>query len=290
MLFGVFLPQIRMSFATIEQRARAAETVGFHSVWLMDHLATPAGPEHDCLEGWTVASALAARTETIRIGHLVLCNQFRHPALLAKMAATLDVISGGRLELGIGWGSVETELRAFGIGDEPPTVRAARLAETLEILDLLFTGEPVSYDGAYYRLEGAVARPRPLQDRIPIHLGGAGPKLTMPLVARFADWWNCPSYGVDRLGELRPQAGKSRLSVQHVIGLAPSRATRRETIALAERRFGGWGGLVCGTADEVAAALARERDAGVELLILQFSDFGTPETLELFAEEVMPAL
>jgi alkanesulfonate monooxygenase SsuD/methylene tetrahydromethanopterin reductase-like flavin-dependent oxidoreductase (luciferase family) len=279
---GLFLPQVRMDFATIEARVLVAEEAGFHSVWFMDHLAPPAAPHLDCLEGWTLASAVAARTSTIRIGHLVLCNPFRHPAVLAKMAATLDVISGGRLELGIGWGSVAAELRAFGVGDEPPAVRAARLGETLEIID---------YAGRFYRLEGATARPRPVNGRIPVHLGGAGVKLTMPLVARHADWWNCPSTAVDRLAELRPLAGgRARLSVQHVVALAPTAATRDEVADLARRRFGGWGGLITGTPDEVVDALQREIDVGAELFVIQFSDFGTPETLRLFATDVMTSL
>jgi alkanesulfonate monooxygenase SsuD/methylene tetrahydromethanopterin reductase-like flavin-dependent oxidoreductase (luciferase family) len=290
-IFGVFLPQVRMDFATIEARVLVAEEAGFHSVWFMDHLAPPAAPHLDCLEGWTVASAVAARTSTIRIGHLVLCNPFRHPAVLAKMAATLDVISGGRLELGIGWGSVPAELRAFGVGDEPPATRAARLGETLEIVELLFGGEAVDYAGRFYRLEGATARPRPVNGRLPVHLGGAGVKLTMPLVARHADWWNCPSTAVDRLAELRPLAGeRARLSVQHAVGLAATSAARDEVAGVARRRFGGWGGLITGTPDEVVDALQREVDVGAELFVIQFSDFGTPETLRLFASEVMAAL
>lgn len=279
-----------MPFATIEERVRAAEEAGYHSVWFMDHLAPPAAPDADCFEGWTLATAVAARTSTIRIGHLVLCNQFRHPGLLAKMAATLDVITGGRLELGIGWGSVPEELRSWGIGDEPAEVRAGRLRETLEILRLLFTGERVSYRGRYFRLDGVVARPVPVAGKVPIHVGGGGPQLTMPLVRELADWWNCPSYAVGRLAELRPLAGGARVSVQHPVGLAPSSATREDVIEVARRRFGSWGGLVCGTPDEVAATLRAEVAAGVELFILQFSDFGTPATLRLFAAEVLPAL
>ena len=157
--FGIYLPQLRMSFDRILERTLAAEAAGFDSVWLMDHFTAPAAPEVDTFEGWTVATALAARTSTIRIGHLVLCDPFRHPALLAKMAATLDVISGGRLELGIGWGSVPAELETYGFGPEPPAVRAAKLRETLEILELMFGGEPFDYDGAHYQLRRAIGRP-----------------------------------------------------------------------------------------------------------------------------------
>jgi alkanesulfonate monooxygenase SsuD/methylene tetrahydromethanopterin reductase-like flavin-dependent oxidoreductase (luciferase family) len=288
--FGVFLPQVGLAWPELEARARAAEAEGFHSLWLMDHLAAPGNEERDCLEAWTAASALAARSERIRIGHLVLCNAFRHPALLAKMAATLDRVSGGRLELGLGWGSLPGELQAFGFGDEPPAVRAARLRETIEILRLLFGGERVSYEGRFFRLRDAIARPTPVQARLPIHVGGAGPKLTLPIVREQADWWNCVSTGVERLAELRPLAGKARVSVQHPIALAESAAARDATRARAERRFAGWGGLVTGTADEVAAALAREARAGVELFICAFADGGRPETLERFAREVIPAV
>jgi alkanesulfonate monooxygenase SsuD/methylene tetrahydromethanopterin reductase-like flavin-dependent oxidoreductase (luciferase family) len=280
-----------MDFATIERRVLAAEAGGFHSAWFMDHLAPPAARHHDCLEAWTLISAVAVRTSSIRLGHLVGCDPFRHPAVLAKMAATVDVISGGRLELGLGWGSVEDELRSYGFGSQPARARAERLAETLEVIEALFTGEPVSYAGRYVELVDAIARPRPIAGRVPVHLGGAGRTLTLPLVAKYADWWNCPSYAVERLDELRPLAGpRVRVSAQHPVGLAPSRALRDDTVAQAQRRFGAWGGVIAGTPDEVAGALNAERARGVELFVLQFSDFGTPETLDLFAREVMPAL
>jgi alkanesulfonate monooxygenase SsuD/methylene tetrahydromethanopterin reductase-like flavin-dependent oxidoreductase (luciferase family) len=288
--YALYLPQLRMPFGAIEERAAAAEALGFHSVWLMDHLAAPAMPEADTLEAWTVATALAARTSRIRIGHLVLCDAFRHPALLAKMAATLDVVSDGRLELGIGWGSVDQELRAYGFTTDGPAVRAGRLAETLDILRLMFGGRQFDYEGRYYRLAGAIGRPVPAQGRVPLHVGGAGPRLTLPLVARHADWWNCPSYAVDRLGALRHQIGHARVSTQHPVALAPSRQERDGIVATAERRFGSWGGLLAGTADEIATALVAEAALGVELCILQFSDFGTPETLARFASDVAPAI
>jgi alkanesulfonate monooxygenase SsuD/methylene tetrahydromethanopterin reductase-like flavin-dependent oxidoreductase (luciferase family) len=279
-----------MSFATIEAKVRSAEELGYHSVWLMDHLAAPAAPQHDTFEGWTLAAALAARTSSVRLGHLVTANPLRHPAVLAKMAATVDVVSGGRLELGLGWGSLEDELVTYGIGIASRTTRSAQLGEAIEVIELMFTGEPFDYAGRHFRLKGAVGRPRPLAGRVPVHIGGAGRRLTLPLVARHADWWNCPSYAVDQLEELRPMAGKARVSVQHPVGLAPSTAARAEVEQLTTKRFGAWGGIVTGTPDDVAAALARERRAGVELFILQFHDFATPETLARFAREVIPAL
>lgn len=287
---GLYLPQIRMPFATIVERAQAAEAAGFDSVWFMDHLWAPADPTLDTLEGWTVATAVAARTSSIRIGHLVLCDAFRPPVLLAKMAATLDVISGGRLELGIGWGSVPSEIAAAGLGADPPAVRAGRLEETLLLLERLFTGEPVSFDGRFHRVEGAICRPVPLQAPLPVHIGGAGRSLTLPLVRRFASWWNIPSYAVDRLAELRPLAGGARVSVQHPVALVHPGDDRDAVVATATRRFAGWGGLLCGSTAELAAALAAEMAEGVEGFVLQFSDFGRPESVQRFGEEVLPVL
>jgi alkanesulfonate monooxygenase SsuD/methylene tetrahydromethanopterin reductase-like flavin-dependent oxidoreductase (luciferase family) len=277
-----------MSFDTILRRTLSAEAAGFDSVWLMDHLAAPAAPEWDTLEGWTLAAGLATRTNRIRLGHLVTCDPFRHPALLAKMAATLDVLSGGRLELGLGWGSVDAELRTFGIDAGPAAERAARLRETLEILPRMFTGEPFDYSGAHYRLEGAVGRPVPVQGRIPVHIGGAGRKLTMPLVRDFADWWNCPSYAADRLAEVRPLAGDARASVQHPVGLAAGDADRHEVSEVVARRFGSWGGVVTGTPSQVADALIADVELGARGFVLQFHDFGTDATLERFMREVAP--
>jgi alkanesulfonate monooxygenase SsuD/methylene tetrahydromethanopterin reductase-like flavin-dependent oxidoreductase (luciferase family) len=288
--FGVFLPQLRMSFDTILERTLAAEAAGFDSVWLMDHLAAPAAPEWDTLEGWTLAAGLATRTSSIRLGHLVTCDPFRHPAVLAKMAATLDVLSDGRLELGLGWGSVDAELRTFGIDAGPAAERAARLRETLEILPRMFAGEPFDYAGAHYRLAGAAGRPVPVQAHIPVHIGGAGPKLTMPLVRDYADWWNCPSYATDRLAELRPLAGKARVSVQRPLGLAARASDRYEVGAVARRRFGSWGGVVTGTSHAVADALVADVEVGARGFVLQFHDFGTAATFERFMAAVAPAV
>jgi alkanesulfonate monooxygenase SsuD/methylene tetrahydromethanopterin reductase-like flavin-dependent oxidoreductase (luciferase family) len=287
---GIYLPQARMDLATIETRARAAEEAGFHSAWFMDHLSPPADRGLPMLDAWTVATAIAVRTERLHVGHLVLCTEFRHPAMLAKMAASLDVVSGGRFELGLGWGSVARELTDYGFTGAGPAVRAERLGETVDILRALWTGEPVDFDGKHWTLRDAVCRPRPVSGAVPVHIGGAGRKLTLPLVARSADWWNCPSSAADRMAELRPSIGSARVSVQHPIGLAPSTAARDEVVELARRRFGAWGGLVAGTPDEVAAALRPEREAGAELFICQFHDFGRPESSRLFAEEVLPTL
>ena len=286
--FGAFLPQWRLSFDELADRVCVAEEVGFDHLWLMDHLWAPGVPQESSLEAWTTATALAMRTERIRLGHMVLCSEFRHPAVLAKMATTLDIISGGRLDLGLGWGSLPEELKAFGVSREPPAVRAARLAETLEILELLWTGERVSYAGQHFRLDGAIQQPRPTRGRIPIHIGGGGRKLTMPLVARYADWWNCVSYAVHELAELRPLAAGARISVQHPVALVMDPAQSEEILAKAKRHFGAWGGLIAGNPESVAEALIAEVELGAEAFVIQLSDYGRPETLRAFASEVIP--
>ncbi|MGH2684737.1 MAG: LLM class flavin-dependent oxidoreductase, partial [Actinomycetota bacterium] len=118
--------------------------------------------------------------------------------------------------------------------------------------------------------------------------------LTLPLVRRHADWWNCPSYAVERLAQLRPEVGDVRVSVQHPValvgGAGADAAARDETVATAQRRFGGWGGLLTGTSEELAGQLAKERDVGVDGFVIQLSDFGRPETIGRFGAEVIGAL
>ena len=288
--FGLFLPQLRMSFPTILERTLAAEAAGFDSVWLMDHLAAPAAPEHDTFEGWTLASALAVRTTTIRIGHLVTCDPFRHPAVLAKMAATVDVLSDGRLELGLGWGSVERELETYGIGAGPPGRRAARMRETIEILDLMFAGEPFDHDG---ERASAPGRDRPAPT-------GAAAAATAAHRRRRAEAHDADRAGPRRLVELPDLRGRPSRRAPPArrqrpgLGAAPDRARARtrpnatRPWRLAERRFGGWGGLIAGTATEVADALAAEVATGVEGFVIQLTDFGDPETIDRFMTEVAP--
>jgi alkanesulfonate monooxygenase SsuD/methylene tetrahydromethanopterin reductase-like flavin-dependent oxidoreductase (luciferase family) len=288
--FWLYLPQMRMSFGTITQRARAAEQAGFDGIALMDHMAPPALPSADSFDAMTTAAAIAASTTTLRISHLVLASSFRHPCILAKEMVSLDHLSGGRFELGIGWGSVPAELTRFGLPLEDNARRSARLEEYLKVWAALFTGQPVDFDGDFVTLRGAQISPLPLAGRIPVVIGGGGARLTMPLVARYADWWNCPGYAFSRLDELKPLAGQARISTQHPVGLAADPADVPAVTALTQRRFAGWGGLITGTTADVAAALADLTTRGVERFYLQFSDFGTPDTLARFGAEVIPQL
>jgi alkanesulfonate monooxygenase SsuD/methylene tetrahydromethanopterin reductase-like flavin-dependent oxidoreductase (luciferase family) len=286
--FHLFLPQMRMPLDVMVERARAAEAAGFAGLALMDHLAPPMAEGHDMWDAMVTAGWLLAATDRLVLSHLVLCDAFRHPAVLARQAVTLDHASGGRFELGIGWGSVPVEFERFGVFTTDAKARVARLAETLEVVRALWSGEQVDFEGEYHRLAGAVQRPRPLA-RIPVVIGGAGPK-TLRLVAAHADWWNLPVYGLDRLEELRPSVGDARVSIQQMISLVPSEAEREEVTSVTMRRFGHMGkGLFVGTADEVVAHFEDLRRRGVERFYCWMADFAAPEGLARFGEHVIPA-
>jgi len=290
MSFHVFLPQMRMPVDAIVERARAAEAAGFEGLALMDHLAPPLADEHDMWEAMALAGWLLAATRTLRVGHLVLCDSLRHPAVLARQAVTLDHASGGRFDLGIGWGSVPEELDTFGVGQAPPRERVARLGESLAVMRALWTGEPVSYEGRFFRLQDARQRPAPT-GRIPIVIGGVGPR-TLALVREHADWWNVPVHSLGRMDEARAEAGGARVSLQTMVALVPSEAEREAVTGLFHRRFGSWtlgDAAAVGTVDELAEHFARLRARGVERFYVWFADFAPPETLARFGE-VMEAV
>ncbi len=210
---GVVLPQgwmqeyrghdSREAWANTVAVAQAAERMGFESVWLYDHFHTwPAPADVIVFEPFVALSALAALTEKVRLGHIVICTGFRNPALVAKMMATLDVVSDGRAELGIGAGWKQEEWEAFGY-DYPSTgERLATLGEHLEIITRMLdstTDERASYEGRRARVRGAVNQPKPLQyPRVPVMVGGNGPNVTWRLAARYADEINLD--GLDPAG------------------------------------------------------------------------------------------
>ena len=290
--FGVYVPQFKIDVESMFERARSAEASGFDSFWLMDHLYAPGAPPCDSLESWTLLTALACATSTLRLGHLVGCGPFRHPALLAKMAATVDRISGGRLDLGLGWGSVEDEFVRFGFPLSSKRSRSDALGESLEILDLMFSGDTFDYPGSHFDLRGAHGLPVPVQPRIPVHIGGGGRTLTMPLVAAHAEWWNCVGSARHRLAELAPLRGNARISAQYAVGLLNSESEREEVTAKVARRMpeNAWGAAFIGTASQIAEMFQAEAALGVELFIVRFHDLGSVRTLEHFGSDVIPAV
>lgn len=286
MQFYLFLPQMRIWLPELVDRARAAERVGFVGVSGMDHLAPPLAESSPMYEAMTTNTWLAAHTDRLRIGSLVLCDSFRHPAVLARESVTIDHASGGRYDLGIGWGSVPTEFDVFGVGSTDARTRVGRLRETLEIVRALWAGETVDYDGEHFKMKGARQLPQPLGP-IPIVIGGAG-RRTMELVAAHADWWNIHVGLLDRLDEKRDQAGAARVSLQVQIAYVHSESTREETVATARRRFGPLPRV--GSSSELVDYFSSLAEQGVERVYVWFCDFAPPHTLEAFAAEVIANL
>ena len=304
---GVYVPQMGFSYQEVLHRAVRCEELGIGSVWLYDHLYGPGIPGIASLEGWTLATALLSRTERLRVGHMVLCNQFRHPAVLAKMATTLDQVSQGRLLLGIGSGSIEDEHRRTGLDWGSFAERSARLGETLEILGQAFANEVIDFAGRYYTVRdmpiipGPVQRPRP-----PIIVGGAGEKYTLPLVARYADVWNVPTYALGELehkvsvlqsicADIGRDPAQIVMSVEAVAALAPDDAELPKVREIAERRFGGPGfglheGGLIGTPPVIVERLRELQALGFQQVALFTHDRASDQTLELLASTVIAEL
>jgi F420-dependent oxidoreductase-like protein len=189
--------------------ARLADRIGFESIWLFDHFHTVTRPTDELtFESFTALSALAALTERVRIGHIVICNGYRNPALTAKMASTLDVISGGRFDLGIGAGWKRDEWLAYGYGFPDTRDRLAALGDGLEVISaMLAPGRTThaTYEGKHASVRDAINLPKGLQSpRIPIMVGGNGPEVTWRLAARFADELNVDGMSPAELREAMP--------------------------------------------------------------------------------------
>lgn len=287
MEFHLFLPQMRLSFGQLVERAQAAEAAGFGGMAGMDHLVPPLAEDQPMYEAMATNMWLAAHTTSLTISSLVLCDSFRHPAVLAREAVAIDHASNGRFELGIGWGSPLPEFETFGTTPVEPRHRVQRLKETLEVLRALWGGETFDYDGEFHHLRGAVQAPVPL-GRIPIVIGGAGRK-TMALVAEHADWWNLHTGILDKLDEMRSQAGPARLSIQQMVAFVPSEDQRAAVTEQAQRRFGG-NGVVVGNGAQLVEHFGRLADDGIERVYPWFTDFAAPGTLAAFGAEVIAPL
>jgi alkanesulfonate monooxygenase SsuD/methylene tetrahydromethanopterin reductase-like flavin-dependent oxidoreductase (luciferase family) len=295
------------TYEQILHRAQRCDELGIDSLWLYDHLYGPGAPDYPSMEAWTLATALLSRTERIHIGHMVLCNQFRHPAVLAKMATTLDQISAGRLQLGIGSGSIEDEHQRVGLDWGTFRERSERLGETLEILHQAFANEVIDFTGTHFTVRDMPIKPGPAQQpRPPIVVGGVGEKYTLPLVARYADVWNVPTYALGELehkvsvlrslcGEIGRDPSSIVLSVEAVMALAPDDASLPAARELAEKRFGipafglAEGGLV-GTPPAIVDRLHELQELGFGQIVLFTHDRGSDQTLELLASKVIAQL
>jgi len=253
---GLVLPQHKVEWEDVLQAARNAEELGFDSVWVVDHLQSMQ-PELGILEAWTVLSALATATQRVELGAQVFCQSFRNPALFAKMAATLDRVSGGRFRLLIGAGWYEDEYLKFGYDFPKAGVLVEQLRETVTILQGMLSGkdEPFTFEGQHYSVDGVRNIPPPVRTPLPVEIGGARDRV-LRTVARQGDGWNCPAVALgmldDRLAFLKQEcekAGRSiddlRLTVQITCTVGDEEAESRPDIAM----FGAQNGLR-GSVDE----------------------------------------
>ena len=296
--------------------ARDIEGLGFDSLWVYDHFHTVPEPTQEVTyEAWTLMSALAATTETIRLGQMCTCNTYRSPSYLAKVAACIDVISGGRLEMGIGAGWYEHEHDGYGYPFLPPGERLGMLREGVEIMRAMWTEDVVTYKGDHYELKGAICQPKPVQDpHIPFWIAGGGEKVTLNIAARYAQYTNfggdalesfeakseilaghCRDVGTDfdsitrsanfniLCAETEDRVEERKAWLLEHLGKYVSREKAERSVRLFDD--------ASGTPEQIIARLKDYEKAGLGYAIVQFADVAYDRaSLELFAKEVIPAV
>lgn len=305
--FGIQTGQQNVEWAQLRELWEKADTWGYDSLWAFDHFYPIfTDPEGPCLEGWTMLGALAPVTKRARIGHLVNGNTYRHPCLTAKMAATLDRISGGRFVLGIGSGWFEPEHRSFGIDFKTVRGRLEALEEACQIILGMFTQPKTSLRGKHYTVSGAMCVPKPLQQpHPPVMIGGTGQKVLLKIVAKYADMWNA-SADAERMAELvetikrhGDAVGRDTDQIEKTVLLplcykaAPAReefvcnlvASMRQTTPELARK-----GIMIGDKQECIDTIERYATVGVtHFIFMTFAPYFLDE-IQAFAEEVLPAV
>jgi alkanesulfonate monooxygenase SsuD/methylene tetrahydromethanopterin reductase-like flavin-dependent oxidoreductase (luciferase family) len=298
MKFGAVLWTHSTTWPSLRDTALAVERAGYDSLWIDDHLATVRGEWHDPkLEGWTVLSALAPLTERVTLGLLVSPMSFRHPAVIAKMAVTLDHVSGGRAILGLGAGYFEREHEAYGLEFlSSPGERVARLEEGIDLARRLLDGESFDHSGRFYGLKEALVAPRPVQERLPIMVGGMGKPKTLGIAARYADIWNgyntfdllveANRFLTDKCLEIGRDPGAiERTFIRFAIVRDDAAEAQRVNDRIFERHRRYYDMKpeevdLCGTPAEVAEVLRRYADAGFEHVIWGFEEPFDLDTIE----------
>ena len=283
-----------------------AERLGFSTGLLYDHfLGWPNPASGPIFEAWSLLGVLTSRVARMRLGTLVTCVGYRNVALLAKMAATIDVASMGRLDFGIGAGWFESEHRAYGYPFQQPSIRIAQLEEALELLLSLWTEDQTTYDGDHWRAQDAYCWPKPVQrPHPPIWIGGAGEQMMLPLVARYADVWNMSGASPEefeaksrildkKCSEVGRQPAEIRRTIELDCILATDQIDRSLLAKTFTRRLGrGESELtsrhLIGTAEELTERIRAYVEAGVEEFVLWFGDAPGTGMLTRFAREVMP--
>lgn len=272
----------------------------FDSAWVDDHLmpwATWQSKDTPYLECMTTIAYFAAAYPSLKFGASVLCQSYRNPGLLGKMAANLQLVTRGRFLFGIGAGWMEPEYRAYNYDFPKPAVRLAQMEEAILLIKQLWSQAPASFEGKYYRIENAFCEPRP--DPIPpLLIGGGGEQLTLRMVAKYADWWNIPggtaanyAHKLDVLRGHCEAVGRDYDQIlktwsADAIALAETEAEAQQIAAVSPYNSNS----IIGTPKQVAEQLQVFLDLGVEYLIVRLLDFPKSAGIELFVREVMPRL
>lgn len=268
--FGVDISQHQLTWDELKRRARFAEDAGFESAWVFDHFkplyGDPAGP---CLEAWTLLAALAEATTTLRLGAMVTGVTYRHPSVLAAEAVTVDHVSNGRLELGLGAAWFEDEHRELGIPFPATGERVSRLEEALGIITALMTQDGVAVDGRYWTLDHATYRPRPVQQpHPPIWIGASGRRRTLPIAGRYADVWHSFG-GPSDLASMWNVVEQSAIDA----GRDPASIVRSTSLSISE------------PFDEVRSSIDALADAGVSYLVVSWPGDGQERVAD-FVDQV----
>jgi alkanesulfonate monooxygenase SsuD/methylene tetrahydromethanopterin reductase-like flavin-dependent oxidoreductase (luciferase family) len=273
-----------------------AEQLGFDWISIWDHFyPAQIDPDRDCFEAIACHAALAVRTTRVRVGSLVYCAGFRHPAVLANAAVTIDHLSGGRLELGLGAGWHQAEFQGYGLSFEPPATRLRRLAETVEVIRLLWTEEVSNYQGEFVRLTNALCNPKPVQTLPRIWIGASGDQLALPLAGRLADGWNIAYVSPEAFGRKleivqRHSTHPERLITGVNVGLVFAEKNADEELKL---RYGDAADLVkegtlYGSVEQIIDKIGRYRQAGADWINLGLRAPFDLAALQRFATEVIP--
>jgi F420-dependent oxidoreductase-like protein len=326
MQFGLFIPQgWRMDLVDIEPEkhwavmrdlATYADNSAWHSLWVYDHFHTVPMPTGEAThEAWSLMAAYAATTSRIKLGQMCTAMSYRNPVYLAKVAATADIISGGRIQMGIGGGWYEHEWRAYGYGFPSAGVRLARLDEGVQIMRDAWRDGKVSLAGKHYQVDGAIVEPKPLQDGgIPFWIAGGGEKVTLRIAAKYAQYTNftpeleafkhksdvlaehCREVGTDfdaivRSANFSAIIGSSDADVKDRQRRIRDRMSRYVPEAVAEAMLSGGSEGATGTTDQVIERIAKVRDLGCEYAICYFPEAAYDRSgIESFEREVIPAL
>jgi len=303
--FGIQIAQEGLDYPSLKRIALGCEKLGFDSIWLYDHLYPLTPPlQRSVLESWVTLAGLAAETHTIRIGSLVTCNLFRHPSLLAKMSATLDVISEGRLEFGIGAGWYEDECIAYGIPFPKAGTRINQLREAVQIIKRMWTQNETSFEGEYYNVRNVFCNPKPLQKpHPPIWIGGNSPAIKS-VVAEVGDGWipvlptaKQIANGLMEIKDEMKRFGRDPESLRVAYGGSGCAviAKNEEMVKrLAEPLVRSMGKrleeLTCliGIPEQCIQKIEQYQEAGTQKIVAGFYDFPSLHGMRLFAKEVIP--